>query len=177
MAQYDPSCGECLVFTYKEGLLSAVAHDLKIKVGGWRVEVDAARSAIVASFDPTTLSVVCAMRDGREAPGVISSKDAQKIDASIQTDVLAAKQHREIRFCSTQVSEEGTGYVVDGELTLAGRTRSVRAQVRREGAELVTELRLHQPDFGIKPFSALFGALKVQPDLVVRLSVTAPATA
>jgi len=35
----------------------------------------------------------------------------------------------------------------------------------------VAEVPIHQPDFGIKPYSAMLGALKVKPDLVVRCSV------
>jgi hypothetical protein len=35
----------------------------------------------------------------------------------------------------------------------------------------VAEIKLHQPDFGIKPFTAALGALKVKPDVVVRVSV------
>ena len=167
----DASTGECHVFTYKEGLLSAVAHDLKIKVDRWRLEVDDAQAAIVASFDATSLRVVCSMRDGHEAPGVISAKDAQKIEASTQSDVLQASQHREVRFRSTAVVPDGEGYRVDGELTLVGRTRPVSVGVRRDGDRLVAEVRLHQPDFGIKPFSAMFGALKIQPGVLVRLAV------
>jgi hypothetical protein len=35
----------------------------------------------------------------------------------------------------------------------------------------VVELKLHQPDFGIKPFSAALGALRVKPDVMIRVSV------
>src|SRR4051812_4209200 len=35
----DPASAECLVYTFKEGLLSAVAHDLKIRVERFEIEV------------------------------------------------------------------------------------------------------------------------------------------
>jgi len=69
------------------------------------------------------------------------------------------------------VTAEGEGYAVEGELTLVGRSRPVSARVTRAGAQLVTEVRLNQPDFGIKPFSAMFGTLKIQPHVIVRLTV------
>jgi hypothetical protein len=43
--------------------------------------------------------------------------------------------------------------------------------VRADGDRWVTDLKLHQPDFGIKPFSAALGALKVKPDVIIRVSV------
>ena len=36
---------------------------------------------------------------------------------------------------------------------------------------MVTVVRLHQPDFGIKPYSALLGTLKIKPEVTVRCSV------
>ena len=60
---------------------------------------------------------------------------------------------------STQV----TPTEVVGKLTLHGVTREIRCT--RSG-ELV-EARLDQRDFGIKPYSAMFGTLKVKPEVVV----------
>jgi hypothetical protein len=37
----------------------------------------------------------------------------------------------------------------------------------------VSEVRVHQPDFGIKPYSAALGALKVQADVTVKVSAPA----
>ena len=36
---------------------------------------------------------------------------------------------------------------------------------------LVAEVRLHQPDFGITPYRALLGALRVRADVLVSLSI------
>ena len=40
MRHFDQQSATCQVFTYKEGLLSAVGHDLKINVGRFTVDVD-----------------------------------------------------------------------------------------------------------------------------------------
>ena len=66
----------------------------------------------------------------------------------------------------------GGGKVV-GELLLHGKEKELVCEVRREGGRLVTRVPLHQPDFGIRPFSAFFNTLKVRPDLLVSLSVPA----
>ncbi len=174
MPTYGPSEGECLVFTFKEGLLSPLAHDLKIRVTAYQVRVAEDRSAVEATFDPASLRVVSPMKDGREAQGVLGDVYKPQIDKNIQADVLETKKHGEIRFVSRSVAPEGEGYRVEGELTLHGRTRPLTAQARREGAWLTVEARLHQPDWGIKPYSAMLGTLRIQPDVVVRLSVPAP---
>ena len=72
-----------------------------------------------------------------------------------------------IVFESTSVSDAE----VTGKLTLHGITRDVRLSVTQDGERRVGELRLDQRDFGIKPYSALLGALKIQPHVLVRVSL------
>ena len=163
---------ECHVFTFKEGVLSAVAHDLKIRVGKGSVTLGEG-DAIEATFDPTSLSVVCARKDGRDAPGTLSGGDKKKIEGNILEDVLHSKKHPEIRFRSTSAERDGDRATITGELTLHGRTKTLTATATKKGERWETEVAIHQPDFGIKPYSAMLGALKVQPTVKVQLSVPA----
>lgn len=171
MVHLDDSSAECWVFTYKQGLLSAVAHDLKIRVTKFVVDVDEARRAISAHFDAASLRVVCAMDDGIEAPGTLTAANKREIESNIKADVLHAGEYPDIRFGSTAVEENGGAYLVKGKLALHGHERQVRARVRQDDAHYVAEVRLHQPDFGIRPYTALLGALKVRPDVLVRIVV------
>jgi hypothetical protein len=41
--------------------------------------------------------------------------------------------------------------------------------VHKEGDDVVGEVTLHQPDYGIKPYSAMLGTLKIRPDVKVRI--------
>ena len=68
----------------------------------------------------------------------------------------------------------GDGFVVVGALTLHGTTRTLTVRSHAAGATQVAEVTLHQPDFGIKPFSAMLGTLRVKPDLKVRVTVPWP---
>ncbi len=67
------------VFTFKQGLLSRVAHDLKIAVDD--VELD---EQLNATIDPRSLRVVCAMKKGRvivtlrETPAMARVRCARK---------------------------------------------------------------------------------------------------
>ena len=173
MPNYDASTAECLVYTFKDGLLSKVAHDLKLKVGRFTLEVAEDHAKVEATFQLGSVEVVCARKDGRDAHGTLSGSDKGKIVKNMAADVLETKRHGEARFVSKEVTPDGDGFRVSGELTLHGRTRPLNTRVEKRGGRYVTELSLNQLDFGIKPFSAMMGTLKVKPAVRVELSVPA----
>lgn len=173
MLRFDASSAECLVFTYKEGLLSAVAHDLKIRVGRFTVHIDPVSRAIEAHFDTGSLEVLCAMADGQERPRALTAADKRKIEHTATTDVLGSARYSEVQFVSSMVMPEGAGFRVEGNLSLHGQRRPVAFVTRAEGGHQVAEVKVHQPDFGIKPYSAMLGALKVKPDITVRVALSA----
>jgi polyisoprenoid-binding protein YceI len=171
MARFDAYNSECLLFSFKDGLLSRLAHDLKLQVERFSIEVDDSSRQIKATFDPSSIQVVSAQTDGRDDPSTLSKGDKKKIHDNVVKDVLRVRKHPEICFDSSNVVERGEGFAVEGTLQMHGKSRSIQASVRADGDRWVTEVRLHQPDFGIKPYTAALGALKVKPDVLVRLSV------
>ncbi len=174
MPTFDASSASCTVFTFKEGLLSAVAHDLEIAVTNFSIEVSDDGGSVHAHFDPSSLRVVSARVDGRPTPGTLSDKDKAKIAASIRDDVLHVKRHPgPIELTSKKVTVEGDAWRIEGTLRIAGRSRDVTIEARTDGAHRVARVRIHQPDYGIKPFSAMLGALKIKPDVEVEVRVPA----
>jgi polyisoprenoid-binding protein YceI len=170
---HGPDTARCEVLVFREGLLSAVGHDLLLRATALEVRVDLDGPAVEARVDARSLRVVTAMRDGRPLPDALRPSDLHDIEKAIATEVLHVERHPEIRFVSSEVHPTGGGYEVRGALTLAGATRPVVLAVRREGDRLATEVTLHQPDFGVKPYRAMLGALKVKPGVVVRASIPA----
>jgi hypothetical protein len=165
MAHFDPSTAEVLVFTFKDGaLLSALAHDLKLAVKKFALEVEG--DSVKAEFDAASLEVVCAMKDGKENPGGLPSFGPAEIHKNIVNDVLEAKKFPTIRFETTQISDAQ----VKGRLSLHGQTRELSGVRKDAGGKKVAEFRVDQRDFGIKPFSAMLGALKVKAEVVVRVA-------
>lgn len=160
----------CFVFSYKEGLLSKLAHDLKFRVERSTLTTDDAGVPREASFDLASLELVCQMVDGKEH-GPMSSSDREKILGHALGEVLEAKRHPRATFTIDTVVPEGDGHRVTGTLTLHGRSRPLSFASHAEGNAEVAEIRLHQPDFGIEPFSAMLGALKVRPDVLVRIEL------
>ena len=98
MTRYDSNDDECFVFTFKEGLLSPIAHDLRLRVGHFSLEVDDATSAVVASFDASSLSVDAPMKEGAANPTALSTADKQKIADQIREDVLHSARYPQIAF-------------------------------------------------------------------------------
>lgn len=171
MARYDAYNSECLVFSYKDGLLARLAHDLKLQVERFSIEVDDESRQVKATFDPSSIQVVCAQVDGRDDPSTLGKGDKKKIHDNVVKDVLNVRKHPDIRFESTNVVSRGEGFAIEGALQMHGKSRSIQASIRPSGNRWVTEVRVHQPDFGIKPYTAALGALKVKPDVLVRVSV------
>jgi polyisoprenoid-binding protein YceI len=161
------------VFTEKEGLLSRMAHDLRIRVDRFdvKVEGDGDARTVTATFDPSSLVVEGALADGADSPGALSASDRKKIEETIRTDVLAVRRHPEIRFRSTRVEESGGALRIDGELSLHGRTQKLALRAIDVGDAWETEATLHQPDFGIAPYRAALGALKIKPHVRVKLRI------
>ncbi len=168
-----PDVATCDVLTFREGVLSAMAHDLLLRVTALEVAIDPEAPAVTARLDAGSLRVVTAMREGRTLPGALRPADVREIEATIAGTVLRARRFPEIRFASTEVARREDGLEVRGALTLAGATRPVALAFRREGDRLAASVRLHQPDFGIQPYRAMLGTLRVKPDVVVRVSVPA----
>jgi hypothetical protein len=164
MTTHDAKDARCRIFTFKEGLLSAVAHDLEIDVQRFSVTVDGER--VRATFDPSSLRVLHAMHDGVPRPGALSERERAKIEQTIRDEVLSVRRHPEVRF-----EAEARGAVLDGTLTLFGRSRPLRVPFRVEGTARVAEASLHQPDWGIAPYSAMLGTLKIKPDVRVRIEL------
>lgn len=160
----------CRVFTFKEGLLSAMAHDLEIDVARFSIEWPEDVSRVTAEMDAGSLRVLHAVHDGTPAPSALSERDRRKIEQNIGADVLHVTRHPTVRF-EANVSWKGGQPTVEGELALAGRSRPVRVEVSEEAGALVARATLHQPDFGIAPYSAMLGTLKIKPDVKVEVRV------
>ena len=172
MQKFDQSSAICWIFTYKEGVLSSLAHDLRINVTSFSISVGGKDHFIDAHFDARSLRVDCAMENGRERPGLLSASDRSDIDNNTIKDVLHTESHPDILLLSSSVRKEEENYLVKASLTLSGRTQEISFGVRKEDSKrYVADVRLHLPDFGIKPFSALLGAIRIKPDILVHIEI------
>lgn len=178
--ELDPAGSTLTVWSYKAGLLSSVAHDLAIDATGWRARVTGAGELEVV-VPVAGLRVRGQVKGGQVTP--LRAKDHEEIEGNLRSKaVLDAARAPEARWTGRCALPQADGPVrAEGQLALAGRTRplALEARVRREprGARVEGEVRLRQSDWGITPFSALLGALKVQDEVKVSWSVLLVAAA
>jgi polyisoprenoid-binding protein YceI len=166
-----PDNASLRVKTYREGLAAKVGHDLVIEVTRWEATVDLAESKVELSADARSLEV----REGVRGVKPLTDKDRNEIRKNIDDQVL---QRQPIAFRSRDVRlANGDGpLVVEGELTIAGSTRPVTAQmdVSADGRVSGT-IPLTQSNWGIKPYRGLMGALKVRDELDIVIDARLPA--
>jgi hypothetical protein len=175
MARYlvVPDASSLSVWTEKEGLLSTVAHDLEIAATGFSVAatVEGGKFSVRVVVPVSGLKVKGAVKRGIVAP--LAEKDHREIEATLAGTVLDAGAHPEIVY-------EGQGQNAadadaTGSLTLRGKTVSlpVSSHVSGVADEKRVEgvVRFKQTAFGVKPYSAMLGTLRVKDELRVSWSL------
>lgn len=158
---------ELLVLTFKDGLLARLAHDLQIRATSFDAKLDG--DAITLVVPLAKLKVEGAVEHGRVKPSVLSTSDLGKIERTMHDDVLTSARHPEARFEGTV---DRKALRVQGRLTLHGRTVELAPIALREDGELLrAEVPLVPSRWGIAPYRALAGALKLQDRIVVRIAL------
>lgn len=150
------------VYTFKEGLLSSIAHDLRIEVPDFEIEID---DQIRGEIDLRSLRVACARKKGVDAPDLLSNADHRKIEATMRDEVLHTSRYP-YAILQADLDEIADDHI-NGRLELHGEERDVRIEVLEENGGLTVALHVHQPDFGIRPYSAMLGSLKVKADVKI----------
>ena len=167
-----PENGTLTVRTGRIGAAAKAGHDLIIEVTSWQATLelgeDAAQASIVLHADATS----CRVREGVGGMQELGDEDKASIEQTIDDEVLMGQ---EIEFRSTSVlaSADGSRISVRGELTLVGNAApisfglTVGDDSRVSGSAVVK-----QTDWGITPYSTLFGALKVVDEVEVVIDAT-----
>jgi len=156
---------EVLVHTTSEGPLAGLGHDLTLRVGEVSVHISEDGGVVRATMAADSLVLV----------SKASARDKRDIEKKTRREVLRADRHPEIVFESTEIEIRDDTLRLVGDLTLCGHTRSVRLQGRRRGARWTAQGAIRQPDFGIRPYKAFMGGLRVSPE--VSIVVSGPADA
>jgi polyisoprenoid-binding protein YceI len=159
------------IFTFKEGLLSRAAHDLRIHVAPWGVRVTRSGEQVVAEIDQRALIVDGAVRDGRLDAAALSDRDRTKIVETIHSEILRLDKHPKIRFTGAVDEQAGDRLEVRGELELLGVRRPLMFAMTREDRRLRARVSLRPTDWGIRPYKALAGALRVQDRVLIELDL------
>jgi polyisoprenoid-binding protein YceI len=167
-----PEDGTLAVRTKRTGAAAKAGHNLLLHVTRWEATVDVGdggETSLALTADGASLRV----REGHGGMQELGDDDMASIHQSIDDDVL---KRTTIAFRSTAVSpdDDGDTLHVEGELTLNGQTGPVAFDLSTAGERLTGAVELTQSDFGIKPFSILFGTLKVVDEVEVSIDASLP---
>lgn len=167
-----PESGELLLKTSRSGMGRRAGHDLVIEVTRWSAAVTFAGgrpedATISVQVEVDSLEV----RDGLGGVKPLTDKDRGEIRNRLR-DILDSNSHPAISFASTGVTGAAESAAVQGDLTIRGRTSPVTVSAelvddRVRGSATVTQTR-----WGIQPYTAFLGALKVADDVVVEFDAT-----
>jgi polyisoprenoid-binding protein YceI len=166
-----PDNGTLSVRTRRGGAAAKAGHDLLIEVTDWSATLDVGESSSVElTADSRSLRVL----EGTGGMSTLDDDDKAGIAQTIDEEVLKGCA---ISFRSTGV-QGGPGserLTVSGELELGGRSHPNRFELTVDGAgQLTGSAVVKQTDHGIKPYSALFGTLKVLDEVTIEVQATLP---
>jgi polyisoprenoid-binding protein YceI len=176
--QFGPDRGRILLRTFRDGLAAQAGHDLTIEATRWsgdlRVNDDLSPASLEVSIDLGALVV----RDGTGGVKPLTDRDRREIAFNARK-VLGTDQHPEAVFVADgfQSAADGSGEI-RGTFTLRGQARPLRLQVKQTGTDRYhAETQIVQSDYGIKPYTAFLGALRVRDavDVAVEVDLSDPA--
>ena len=162
-----PQDGTLAVRTGRTGTVAKAGHDLLIHVTAWSATLDLDAPSLTLDADATSLRV----REGTGGMKGLDDDDLANIETTIDDEVLL---RRDISFRSTAVQATDGGLAVEGELTIVGETRPIAFDLAIAGGRVTGAAVVKQTEWGMKPYSALFGALKVADEVRVEVDAALP---
>ena len=163
--QLGPENGTLTVRTGKAGAASKAGHNLVIEVGRWSATLGEDSAELTA--DATSMRVV----SGSGGISPLGDEEKAGIAQTIDEEVLKGGT---ISYRSSAVTAREGGYDVEGELDLLGVRAPLSFSLSVDGDRLTGSVRVKQTDWKIKPYSALFGTLKVADVVEVTIDATLP---
>jgi polyisoprenoid-binding protein YceI len=167
--ELGPSAGTLSVRTRKGGAAAKAGHNLLIEVTRWTATLEVgengAPTRIELTADPSSLQV-------REGTGGISSlgdDDKSGIKQTIEQEVLKGGA---IAFRSSAVegSAGSARLAVTGEVAVGEQRQPVAFALSCADRRLTGSATVTQSGFGMKPYTALFGTLKVVDEVTVEVT-------
>lgn len=167
-----PAASLLQVHTGKGGLLGGLGHEHDVRAHAYAGTVvydpeDPSRSRVTLIVPTDSLEVVIAD----------DSSDIPEITEAMRRKVLRVDSFPEIRFSSTGVTVRDSTLHLLGDLTMAGVTRPVEVDLVLGVTPQILHARgsfaVKQTDFGIRPYSAALGTIKVKNEVTFTIDVRA----
>lgn len=173
-----PAQSTFTVQAFAEGLLSAFGHDPVLAIKDFSGEVQ----FVPGSFEAASVKMTV-KADSIVLSTEVKEKDRIEMEQTMREQVLEIAKYPEIVFVSSNISvtklAEGRYRArVIGDLTFHGATQknlwiTPEVTVSVESLSAKGMFSLKQTDFGIKPFSAAAGTIKLKNELKFSFDIAA----
>ncbi len=162
-----PDNATLTVRTGKTGAAAKAGHDLVLEVTNWtgtlEVGEDPTQTRIELRADGGSLRVL----GGSGGVQALGDDDKDAIKQTIDDDILRGAA---IEFRSHRAEIGAKTLSVEGELSLGKTSHSVAFELALgPDRRLAGSAKFKQTDFGMKPYSTLFGTLKVADEVEVAI--------
>jgi polyisoprenoid-binding protein YceI len=176
------------VQVFKTGAAAAVAHDHVVQAHDIKGSItadaaDLSSAKIEATVQTGTMTTDDPKQRARfKLEGELSQKDIDAVTKNMKSaEQLDVEKFPTISFVSSAVKQDGDKVVVVGNFTLHGVTKEISVPVTFTMKDANTvegrgSFKLQTPDYGIPPYSALFGAIKNKPEVIVTLKLIGKAS-
>ena len=171
--RFGPENATLSVRTGRTGAAAKAGHDLLLHVTAWHATLEvaggSAGSSLVLDADATSMRV----REGTGGMQALDDDDKANIEQTIDDEVLKGLAIG-FRSTSVEVAADDGRLEVNGDLTLVGTTHPIAFERggRRGRHAARRPPSSSRRDWGMKPYSALFGALKVADEVEVAIDAS-----
>jgi polyisoprenoid-binding protein YceI len=175
--QFGAGRGRILLQTARDGLAAQAGHDLTIEITRWSAELEVADDLAPAELTVRADLNSLAVREGTGGVKALTDRDRREIAVTARK-LLGTDRHPEATFTATGFEPDSSGGgTVRGTLSIKGTSRPLELAVSKTGttAYHVTG-SVRQSEFGIKPYTAFLGVLKVSDRVGIAADVELPAT-
>ena len=173
--QLGPAQGRILLRTFRDGLAAQAGHDLTIEATRWSGVLEVNGDLNPAALDIRIDMGALVVREGTGGVKPLTDRDRREIAVTARK-VLASDRYPEAVFAAAGFEPAaGGGGEISGTLTIRGQARPARVQVSQAGAgRYHAAAKVIQSEYGIKPYTAFLGALRVRDavDIAVDLDLS-----
>jgi polyisoprenoid-binding protein YceI len=151
-----PRSGQLILYTSREGVAAQVGHDLTIEMTRWSGRLlagpDPAASELTVTVDMGSMRIL----EGTGGLAALSDGEKREILRNARK-ILSVDRYPEATFVADKITNDA----VHGTLSLLGRSHRLRLAYRFDRGRHRVRGIIRQSDYGIRPFRAFFGALKL----------------
>jgi polyisoprenoid-binding protein YceI len=172
-----PESGRLLIYTGRTGLAARVGHDLTITFARWSGRLtlhgdDLGSASVTATIATDSIAIL----DGTGGALPLIDRDRREIGKTARR-LLDTDRQPSATYASTSIARDGDGATVDGMLTVRGRSAPVSLTVVPSGKGWRASTSINQTSFGIAPYQALLGALRLADEMRIEVEVELAAVA